>query len=124
MSDKLKRGLTIAIAMAVAFVSVVRGIEMCFCDKDPDGCGEACHDCSHDHGSDENSCAHLKFDISDVATASSNCPATHLMTCVAPAPFIPVTAGYREEAVVPAQAPPDKPSDRFRHYSTRLFPRS
>jgi hypothetical protein len=123
--SRLKRNLAIVIAISAAFVSTVRGIEMCFCDKDPDGCGEACHDCSHHTESHDDDCAHLKLDVSDIISISSALNIPLFTPCVMTPVFTAYTAsGIGIRPAHRPQAPPDKLPDRYQFYSYRLFPRS
>lgn len=121
----LKRNLAVVLAVTVAFVSTVRGIEMCFCDKDPDGCGEVCHDCSHHTESHDDNCAHLKLNVSDIINISSVLNIPLFPPCLMAPVFTAYTVvGIDIRSAHQPQAPPEKLPDRYQYYSYKLFPRS
>ena len=116
-----------AAVRAVSLLSVAfclnGAANICFCDTDPDGCGEHCHDCSEPET--EDSCKHLSIQIdeflvpqTDTATATDGlelpvCFTASLNFAISPEPVVrPVST-----------APPDS-GGTYVSYSTRIYPRS
>ena len=96
---------------------------ICFCDTDPDECGEHCHDCSEPET--EDSCKHLTIQIDEFLV-----PQTDTAT-VTDGLAMPVCIMAPQIASIPSEpairpistAPPDS-GGTYVSYSTRIHPRS
>ena len=96
---------------------------ICFCDTDPDECGEHCHDCSEPET--EDSCKHLTIQVDeflvpqtdmDVAADGLEAPACLSVPPIAAIPSEPVIRPV-------STAPPDS-GGTYVSYSTRIHLRS
>ena len=118
-----KMGTAAVRAAAVLYVTFCAygSIEICFCDPDPDDCGEHCHDCSG-HSDDE--CRHFAVDVDDILAPQTGVPLPEvdLAFFCAPSPAageIPVRPRLRPSST----APPDG-DGTYISYSKRLNPLS
>ena len=112
---------------AVSLLSVVFCLNgtasICFCDTDPDECGEHCHDCSEPET--EDSCKHLTIQIDEFLVPQTD------MTAVTDGLPMPAFFPVPQIAAVPSEpvmrpistAPPDT-GGTFVSYSTRIHQRS
>ena len=79
----LKGWIAIAITVCMSFVAICGGRVICFCDDNPDGCGEPCHVCGErmpEGLSAGDTCNHFSFIGMDFlverrASAPVGCPA-------------------------------------------------
>lgn len=125
-SSGLKRTAVFCAAVVAMFVSVTRGIEMCFCDEGIEACGEVCHECHEetDPCTHENDCEHFRFDAFDFVGVQSTVDIPFVT--IAGFDFVPAGLPLAEKAVlrVVSTAPPDFSFQQYRFYSPRLLQRS
>ena len=116
-----------AVLRAVSLLSVAFCLNgtasICFCDTDPDECGEHCHDCSEPETEDP--CKHLTIQIDEFLVPQTD------MTAVTDGLPMPAFFPVPQIAAVPSEpvmrpistAPPDT-GGTFVSYSTRIHQRS
>lgn len=124
----MRKCAAVVMASVVSFVAVVRGEALCFCDEDPDDCGQACHECgtSVPEGLCESQgCQHLELTI-DLAmtddgvalTSTDDATSAPLLTVL----LHPFGNGF---AVLRTTSPPlPRLESPYCSCSSRLFPRS
>lgn len=119
-----KLGTAAVRAAAVLYVAfcLCGSAELCFCDPDPDNCGEHCHDCE-DHSEDE--CLHLAVDVDDFLAPQTgvSLPAVSLAFFSAPS-FTVVEIPVRPRLRPSSTAPLDGGGGIYVSYSKRLHPLS
>ena len=96
---------------------------ICFCDTDPDGCGEHCHDCSEPET--EDSCKHLTIQIDEFLVPQTDTVAATDGLLITICFTDPQTAAIPPEPVISpiSTAPPDS-GGAYVSYSTRIHPQS
>ena len=112
---------------AVAFsVAAVRGAELCLCDEDSDGCGQACHECgvpASDGVSDDGGCLHLDGSSVDPAPANTGVRLPVVWFSPVAVPY-DVRLAVSEPESLPCAIGPPSELPAFCRYSVRLMPRS
>jgi hypothetical protein len=96
-------------------------IQFCFCDTDPDGCGQTCHECPAD---DDDACNHLTVQIDTPVVAHTLIPLPAI-SISSPAPLADISFAPQTLPRRPCStAPPDRGKSTFLLSSARLFPRA
>jgi hypothetical protein len=111
---RVRGWVALVAAGALAFAAVLGGTVLCFCNDDPDDCGEVCHDCcTGDDGThEEEACDHLVVATPDLQVTSSfvpmSGPVAEIGRFVYPKPVVcPPIARPPARAA----APPDQQAD-------------
>ena len=96
---------------------------ICFCDTDPDGCGEHCHDCSEPET--EDSCKHLTIQIDEFLVLQTDTATVTDGLAIPDYTMVPQIAAIPSEPVIRpiSTAPPDT-GGTYVSYSTRIHLRS
>ena len=96
---------------------------ICFCDTDPDECGEHCHDCSEPET--EDSCKHLTIQIDEFLVPQTDTATVTDGLAIPVCTMVPQIAAIPSEPVIRpiSTAPPDS-GGTYVSYSTRIHLRS
>ena len=68
---KLGKAAIRAVSVLYVALCLCWSAEICFCDPDPDNCGEHCHECD---GHTEDDCLHLSVDVDDFLVPQTGVP--------------------------------------------------
>lgn len=110
-----------AAAVLLASFFLCRPIELCLCDKDPDGCGEECHDCSSEHCGE---CDHVTVDSVDSTTVTSKVSLPEVIYGQPASPSPAATADETLPAAIPPSTAPPWPPSEYMHSKAILYPLS